>query len=98
MLDAKEWLDVFPALDNKLRFNMLLFLCDKGPKSFSMLKKQFNITPASVLHHLDKLMDAELITNSYKQPPPGDETKEYSYYEITERGKEILKILLEEKK
>jgi predicted transcriptional regulator len=93
MLDAKEWLDVFPALDNEDRFNMLIFLANEGPKSFSQVKKKFEMSPSCVEHHLDKLMSAQLIINSYKTP--STETREYSYYHLTERGQKILAILLE---
>jgi DNA-binding MarR family transcriptional regulator len=92
MLDAKEWLDVFPALDNEVRFNMLIYLANEGPKSFSQVKKEFKISPSSVEHHLDKLMSAQLIINSYRTP--SDEAREYSYYDLTDRGKKILAILL----
>jgi DNA-binding MarR family transcriptional regulator len=96
LLDAKEWLDVFPALDNEVRFNMLIYLSNEGPKSFSQVKKEFKIPPSSVEHHLDKLMNAQLIINSYRTPSA--DAREYSYYHLTERGKKILAILLEDKK
>ena len=95
MHDAKERLDDFPALDNEVRFNILIFLANEGPKSFSEVKKEFNIPPSSVEHHLDKLMDAQLISNSYRTP--SSETREYSYYDLTDRGKTILSILLDKR-
>lgn len=95
VLEAKEWLDVFPALDNEVRFNMLIYLANKGPKTFTQIKKEFTATPSSVEHHLDKLMNAQLVLNSYRIP--SDEAREYSYYEITPRGKQILSILLDKK-
>ncbi len=95
MLDAKEWLDVFPALDNETRFNILIYLANEGSKSFSEVKKEFKISPSSVEHHLDKLIGAQLIVNSYRTP--SNEAREYSYYDLTDRGKRILKILLEAK-
>lgn len=92
MLDAKEWLDVFPALDNTTRFNIMIYLSNEGPKSFMEVRTAFELQASSTQHHLDKLMDARLIVNSYRTPT--GPTGPYSYYNLTERGKTILQILL----
>jgi predicted transcriptional regulator len=93
--DAKEWLDAFPALDNKDRFNILIYLSNNGSRSFSDVKKDFSLNSSSTQHHLDKLMAADLITNSWRKPPPSASEKDYSWYELTPRGRAILKKLLE---
>ncbi len=92
MENAEGWLKVFPALDNECRFNMLIFLSNTGSKSFSEIKSDFHLSSASAMHHLDTLLKAELISNSYRTP--SSEAREYSFYEITERGKKILEALL----
>ncbi|MCL2173669.1 MAG: hypothetical protein FWB84_08595 [Candidatus Bathyarchaeota archaeon] len=90
--NAVDWLDVFPALDNTERFNLLIDLANNGQKSFAEIKKDSGLPSSSVEHHLTKLMDAQLIVNDYQVPlKPG---RAYSYYKITSRGKDILDILL----
>lgn len=96
MLDAKEWLDVFPALDNPTRFNILIYLSNEGRQPFTAVKTQFNLQAATTQHHLEKLMGACLIVNSYQTPTETNGT--YSYYELTQRGKDVLQILLTDRK
>jgi len=91
--NVEEWIDVFPALDNPERFNILIYLSNNGPKLFSEIKTEFKIeSSSSVEHHLNKLMNAQLIENSFKKPPNG--ARGHSYYTVTERGQKILDILL----
>ncbi|MCL2134927.1 MAG: helix-turn-helix domain-containing protein [Candidatus Bathyarchaeota archaeon] len=93
MFNAEEWLDVFPALDNTERFNILIYLANNGSKSFSEIKNEFKIeSSSSVEHHLTKLMDAQLIENTYKMPLKN--VRVHCYYHLTDRGKTILEILL----
>ena len=92
MLNAKEWLDVFPALENVVRFNILIFLNNEGPNSFTKIKENRKLSPGNCTYHLNKLMKAGLVTNSYRTP--SEDTREYSDYEITEKGHNILEILL----
>ena len=92
MLDAKESLDVFPALDNPTRFNILIYLSNEGRQPFSAVQTKFNLQNSTTQHHLEKLMGASLIVNSYQTPTETNGT--YSYYELTPRGKEVLQTLM----
>ena len=92
MLSAKEWLDVFPALENVVRFNVLIFLNNEGTSSFTKIKEIRELSPGNCTYHLNKLMKAGLVANSYRTP--SEDTREYSDYEITEKGHKILEILL----
>ena len=93
MINSKDWLDVFPALDSMFRWNILLWLNTEAPKSFTSIQKKFGLSPGNTKHHLNKLMQAGLIVNSYV--PPTNEVKDYSFYTPTPKGIEILEILLE---
>ena len=92
MNDPKKWLAVFPALDNVQRFNILIWLASEGSKSFSAVQKKFGLSSANTRHHLDKLMQAQLIINSYKTPTV--ERREYSFYKTTDFGETVLTQLL----
>jgi len=92
LLVAEEWLDVFPALDNSTRFNILIYLSNEGSKSVTDVCEAFNLQQSSTHHHLAKLLDVRLIDNSYQTPKVSTEPS--SFYSITERGKKILELLL----
>lgn len=92
MENPKKWLAVFPALDNVKRFNILIWLVNEGSKSFSQVRKKFSLSSANTRHHLDKLMQAQLIINSYKTPTV--ESREYSFYKITDLGKTVMTKLI----
>ena len=91
VLDAKDWLDVFPALDDVDRFNMLILLNNEGPLFHREIAERRTLSASRVTHHLNRLMDTKLIKNEYVTPQGNERL--YSRYQITEKGEEILRIL-----
>jgi DNA-binding HxlR family transcriptional regulator len=92
VLDEREWLDVFPALDNVDRFNLLIRLNNEGPLFHNELMERIGLKPGILSHHLNKLMAVSLVNNEYVTPTTTE--RHYSKYFITEKGREILTILL----
>lgn len=92
MIGAKKWLGVLPALENVDRFNILILLVNEGQQTFSQIKEKRDLSPGNCAYHLNKLMKAELVSNSYQTPEEG--SREYSYYEATPLGGEVIKRLL----
>lgn len=94
VLDERVWLDVLPALENKNRFSILKLLLEEGKKSWSEITTGLGLTPGNSTHHLNVLLDRELVSNSY-MTPEGEET-DYSHYELTELGITVMERLLRE--
>ncbi len=91
VLNQEEWLEILPALENVERFNILIYLVNYGRKAFTQIKEARDLSPGNCTYHLNKLMKAGLIVNQYHQ---SEETREYSYYEATEKAKEVIEALM----
>jgi DNA-binding HxlR family transcriptional regulator len=77
---------LFHILGNKNRLQVLNVLVKRGsPKSFVQLKKILGFNPNTLSFHLGALEDAKLVRHSVK-----DSDRGYSFYEITEKGRELL--------
>lgn len=92
MISPNEWLNVLPALENAERFNILLMLVEKQRIAFSQILTERELTPGNCAYHLNKLMKAGLIDNSYQTPTKP--SKEYSFYGPTDLGKQVIEKLL----
>jgi DNA-binding MarR family transcriptional regulator len=92
VLDKEEWLEILPALENVERFNLVIFLANAGRKTFTQIKEARDLSPGNCTYHLNKLMKAGLVVNQYHQR---EDTREYSYYEATDKAKEVLEALLQ---
>jgi len=56
------------------------------PTSFSDLRRGFKVNPNALSRQLTKLQDMNLIVNKYRK----SEERDYSFYEITSKGLELL--------
>lgn len=92
MISTNVWLNVLPALENVERFNILLMLVEKRRMAFSQVLKERELTPGNCAYHLNKLMKAGLIDNSYQTPT--EPSKEYSFYGPTDLGERVIEKLL----
>ena len=79
---------VLSALSQENRQNIVMFLIYNNKMSFSDLMKNTNLNSSTLSFHLKTLMQASLIDNLYIKSDNPD--KEYSYYELTEFGKDFL--------
>lgn len=79
------------ALGQKNRRKIISFIIDKKKMSFSDLIEHINLNSSTLNFHLKELMKASLIKNFYrKSENPG---RKYSYYELTDFGKDFCKAL-----
>ena len=79
------------GLCDEKRQGILIYLKNKGPKSFTDITKEFDLSKANLSHHLRNLMKTGLIYNFYKKNKLNDK---YSYYEISKLGKIIIENLI----
>lgn len=69
----------------------IVVLIAKEDVSFSDLVERAKSSPSTVNHHLKELIKASLIDNYYKKSAnPG---KKYSFYKLSEFGKDFCKAL-----
>jgi len=59
--------------------------------SFSEIIEKTGIKSSTLTHHLRELMKASLITNFYKKSEDG--SRAYSYYELTDFGRDFYDAL-----
>jgi predicted transcriptional regulator len=62
-LGVKEKLDVFVALDNTTRFNMLIFLSNRKTASHKEIAQEFKLSEEEYCRHVNKLFEADLVKN-----------------------------------
>lgn len=79
------------ALGQENRRNIITVIINKKNMCFSDLNDYTNLNSSTLSFHLKELMKASLINNYYsKSENPG---RKYSYYELTDFGKDICKAL-----
>ncbi|MFX1296283.1 MAG: hypothetical protein ACFFD2_15710 [Promethearchaeota archaeon] len=81
---------LFKGLSNKFRIGLLLYLYNIDAQSFSNIFKIFKKEKSSITTHLKKLEICGLIQNYFKK----SDTRDYSFYEITKFGYEIISELI----
>ncbi|MBD3214539.1 MAG: hypothetical protein GF311_18145 [Candidatus Lokiarchaeota archaeon] len=79
--------ELLKALGNKFRFKLGLLIFFNNPLSFAEIVKQFNKDSSYIYNHIKKLELAGIIQNFIRK---SNESRKYSFYEITEYGKTIL--------
>lgn len=82
--------EALKGLCDEKRQGILIYLKNKGPKSFIDISREFDISKSNLSHHLKNLIKAGLIYNFYKKNELNDK---YSYYEISKLGKIIIENL-----
>jgi DNA-binding HxlR family transcriptional regulator len=84
---------LFHMLGNKNRLQILSVLAKRGSaKSFVQLKEVLDFNPNTLSFHLGALEDAKLIRHSVK-----DSDRKHSFYEITDKGRELFSKYCSEK-
>ena len=79
------------ALGQEKRREIIKLIINKKKISFSELVDNTNLSSSTISFHLKELMKASLINNYYTKPEnPGGK---YSFYEITEFGKDFCNAL-----
>lgn len=79
------------ALGQENRRKIISLIVNKKRMCFSDLVESTNLTTSTLNFHLKELMKASLINNYYsKSENPG---RKYSYYELTDFGKDFCKAL-----
>jgi len=69
---------------------IVMILAEKGELSFQQLAKFISMNPGTLNYHLKLLLNARLVENHYKKV---ESTEEYSFYQLTEFGRNLLKLL-----
>lgn len=89
MLDIETQLRNMKVISQKDVFKILssLIKYEDEPTSFTWLKAKLNLNPNSLSKHLKKLLELGLVNNSYELRK---DSKDYSFYRISERGRSIL--------
>lgn len=72
----------FKSLASDTRVSILKSL-DRRRKTLTELSKQFGMSPSTVKEHMDNLCSAKLVVQI-------DDGHKWKYYELTEKGKNIL--------
>ena len=92
-LSKKDWLEVFTALENENRYNIVMLLKDEGEKSFTYIQQKLQLSPGNCAHHMNVLFNKGIVFNSYITPK--DNETEYSFYELTDKAKKALNHIFE---
>lgn len=79
------------GIGNKFRLALSILLIDHGPLSFSNIAKITGREKSLIGNHLKKLELGGIIQNFLQKK---EDTNEYSFYEITEYGKNIVSNLI----
>ncbi|TFF94174.1 MAG: ArsR family transcriptional regulator [Promethearchaeota archaeon] len=79
------------ALGNRFRLSITLILLEKKELSLSKLVREVGEENSLVLNHLNKMELAGLVQNFIQKR---ENTREYSFYELTEYGNKIMKDLI----
>ena len=82
---------LFKGLSNRFRIELLLHLYKGGALSFSNIVNMTKKEKSSITKHLKKLEICGLIQNFLKK---SNDTSDYSFYEVTEFGSEIITNLI----
>ncbi len=79
--------EIFSALANETRYKIMKELFEAGPKSFTDLAKFVDVESPVLVHHLNKLLDADLLVKRNSQDP---NSTQYRIYELSDYGKRFL--------
>ncbi len=79
------------SIGNKFRLALSILLIDHGPLSFSNIAKITGKEKSLIGNHIKKLEFGGIIQNFLQKK---EDTNEYSFYEITEYGKNIVSNLI----
>ena len=79
------------ALANDERRTIAIALSEKGEMSFKQLASFMQMSPGTMNYYLKPLFLAGIVENHYKKVPSSDE---YSFYEASDFGKDIVKLFL----
>ncbi len=88
---AYEKLVVYSALDNRLRLKAFFLIARKPGISFNEIRTNLKIEKGHLAYHLSVLKASGLATFTYQR-----KGRTTSRYDLTERGKEMLRELTEE--
>ncbi len=101
MSQALKYIDDFPedfelslkGISNKSRFSLIAAMSGLEEMSFTEIRKMLNLEKNTVTSHLKKLELGGLVQNYFKKK---EDSREYSFYTITTRGKSIISKLIQE--
>ena len=89
--DDSKAQEIFSALANDTRFRIVKELFE-GPRSFTDLAKSVKVDSPVLVHHLNKLLDADLLIKRNSDDP---NSSQYRIYELSPRAKRFLDRVLE---
>jgi len=98
-INFKDYLNQIPnvfefalkSIGNKFRLALSILLIDHGPLSFSNIAKITGKEKSLVGNHIKKLELGGILQNFLQKK---EDTNEYSFYKITEYGKNIVSNLI----
>ena len=91
-LSDRERIQIFVALENPIRYNMIIFLSNSGGESkHSEIASKLKLDELEYVHHANLLLEAGLTKPVYYSHQ-GKETLDTSI-EITEKAKMVLDFL-----
>lgn len=79
------------GVSDENRQGILIYLLKKGPKSFTEISKDLNISKNNLSHHIKILMRYGLTYNFYNRNEFDDK---YSFYEISKLGRGLMDTLI----
>jgi Mn-dependent DtxR family transcriptional regulator len=96
VLSDRDKLDIFVALDNPLRINMLVYLSNNGGKAKnSDVAREFNLSRPDYISHLAKLQEGDLVefSRGYKTDVDNMDLQ----IELKDKARTALALLLDPK-
>lgn len=91
ILDLHEHLKNMEIISQRDIFEILSILAKCEHTSFTELRNELKLNPNSLSKHLKKLVKLGMIKNYYEKK---ESRKNYSFYEITRKGRDILHLNL----
>jgi len=85
--DESKAHEIFSALANETRYRIMKELVADGPKSFTDLAKIVDVESPVLVHHLNKLLDADLLVKRNSEDP---NSSQYRFYALSDYGKRFL--------
>jgi len=89
--DDSKTHEIFSALANETRYRIVKELFD-GPRSFTDLAKTVDVESPILVHHLNKLLEADLLI---KRNSEDANSSQYRIYELSSRAKRFIDRVLE---
>ena len=91
-ISREAWLRIFPVLNSEKRFSLLEYFGSAPEKKpYTDVREETGFSDGSLVYHLNLMMSANLLRNSTQKTEIGRHP--YSYYEVTDLGREVLSIL-----